>query len=417
MVDSIINRAQILIQQQKFNEAEKLLKGVLASDPNDELTLTLLAEVNIQLGKPDDAEIMVNTAISINPESGCLFFLKSRIFILKSNYDEAEKYIEQALILDPADADYYAYWASIKQVRKKYKEALNLANKALEFDAENITALNVRSSALMKLDQKEDSFKTIEGALKNDPNNAYTHANYGWNLLEKGEVKKALEHFKEALKIDPNSEYAQVGMIQALKAKSIVYRLFLKYAFWMGKLNAKYQWGVIIGFYLLVRILGYLAKTYATLQPFLDPIIIVFAIFAFSTWVITPLSNLYLRLNKYGRYLLGKKEIKSSNFVGISFLLFLIGIAGLLITGIGPFVSIAVFGIAMMVPLSTMFASEKKKNIIIGYTIGLALLGLGFIATTFINGQLFNGFSTLFFIAFIAFQWIVNGIMIKESNV
>ena len=90
--------------------------------------------------------------------------------------------------------------ANFKLSRKKYEEALEIANEALEIDAENILALNTRSTSLLKLNRKEESFETIEGALREDPNNAYTHANFGWGLLEKGDHKKALEHFREALK-------------------------------------------------------------------------------------------------------------------------------------------------------------------------------------------------------------------------
>ena len=68
-------------------------------------------------------------------------------------------------------------------------------------------------------------------------------------------VQKALEHFKESLSKDPNFEFAQVGLLEAIKATNPIYRLFLKYAFAMSKLTAKYQWAVIIGFYLLFKLL------------------------------------------------------------------------------------------------------------------------------------------------------------------
>src|SRR5690606_2150752 len=109
--------------------------------------------------------------------------------------------------------------------------------------------------ALIKLDRSEESFETIEGALREDPNNAFTHANYGWGLLEKGNHTKAMEHFKEALSHSPNLDYAQAGMLEAIKATNPIYRLFLKYAFWMGNMAAKFQWGFIIAFYILFRVI------------------------------------------------------------------------------------------------------------------------------------------------------------------
>ena len=120
--------------------------------------------------------------------------------------------------------------------------------------------------------------------------------------------KKALEHFKEALTNDPTFKYAQAGMMQALKATNPIYRLFLKYSFWMNNLTAKYQWGVIIGFYLGFKALKTIARNNEALQPYLTPLIIALALVAFSTWVIAPISNLFLRFNKYGQLLLDKKE-------------------------------------------------------------------------------------------------------------
>lgn len=179
---------------------------------------------------------------------------------MKKNINEAEAQINHAITLNSFDVDYHALFANIKLVRKQYEEALSVANRSLKIDSENIMALNIRSAALIKLDREDESFQTIEGALREDPNNAHTHSNYGWGLLEKGQHKKALEHFKEALSNDPNHMFAQAGMLEALKATNPIYRLFLKYVFWMDNMTAKYQWGFIIGIYIGFRILSSIAK-------------------------------------------------------------------------------------------------------------------------------------------------------------
>jgi len=416
MTENMIQRAEILIQQQRYAEAEKILKDVLSTDPNDVHMLVLLAEVNLQLNKIENADNFIDTAIGISPDSGYLFYIKARIAIHKNKYDEAEKNIQQALELEPAEADFYAFWASLKQNRKQYESALDLANQALELDPENILGLNVRSTALLKLNKPEEAFRTIEGALREDPNNAYTHANYGWNLLEKGDHKKSLEHFREALTNDPNSSYAKAGMIEALKANNVFYRIFLKYAFWISNLTSKYQWGVIIGFYAGTRVIRYIASQNENLQPYLNPLIILLAVIAFSTWVITPVSNLFLRLNKFGKHLLDKKEMMSSNFVGVSLLIFLAGVLGYFFVNDG-FLTVAIFGFAMMVPLSTMFSPTKYKYSLVIYAGLMALTGIGAIAITFSTGVMDNTLSTVFLFAFIAFQWVANFLIMKENNV
>jgi hypothetical protein len=269
----------------------------------------------------------------------------------------------------------------------------------------------------LKLNRKEDSFSTIEGALSHDPNNAYTHANYGWGLLEKGDHKKALEHFREALKNNPNLMHAHAGMGEALKAKYAFYRLFLKYSFFMSNLAKKNQWVVIIGFYIGTRILSTLAKKYESLQPVLIPIMILLALFAFSTWVIMPISNLFLRLNPYGKYLLNKEEKWSSNFVAISLLICIAGVGLYVVSQNENYALVAIFSFAMMVPLGSMFSAGKHKNKMIIYTAGLFLFGTIGIINAFRTGEALNIFNIIFAIGFIAFQWIANFVRIKQSNV
>lgn len=415
MTENQISRVEILIQHKKYPEAERILKDLLRTEPGNVYYLTLLAEVNLQQGNLKVANEIINNAIGIAPDSSYLFYVKARVALEEKNSKEAEQSLMQAVALDPYDADYFALWAYVKLAQKQYTNALELADKALEIDAENLLGLNTRSTALLKLDNKEEAFITIEGALREDPNNAFTHANYGWSLLEKGDHKKALVHFKESLKNDPTLAYAQAGMTEALKANNVIYRLFLKYAFWIGNLTAKYQWAVIIGFYFGSSFLRSLARRNEALQPYLFPVVILLALVAFSTWVITPISNLFLRFNAYGKYLLNQNEKRSSNFVGISAFLFLVGLVLFFVTQDQKYVTVAGFGFAMMVLYGTMFAPSKYNSLLI-YAIAMTLIGAGAIAITFSAGELFNALTNLFIFGFIAYQWVANYFVIKEDN-
>lgn len=412
--DTRLARVDILIQQDKFAEAEKILASMLAEDAGDIHLLAMLAEVTMHQDQFDKANLFINNAIGIAPDRPYLFYIKARIATQQQKIEEAETAIYQAIGLDAYNADYFALLANIKLVRKEYHEALDIANHALQTDPENLLALNTRSTALNKLDRSSESFATIEGALRNAPNNAYTHSNYGWGLLEQGNHQKALEHFQEALKNDPGYGYAQQGMLEAIKAANPVYRIFLKYAFWMSNLTAKYQWGVIIGFYVGFRILRSLAASSEALQPYLNPLIILLSLIAFSTWVINPISNLFLRFNKYGQLLLDKKERMSSNFVAASAGLFVGGL--LLYLGLSDerFLAVAFLGFAMMMPLSVMFGSERKALVI--YTAALALVGILAIGQTFSDGELYNWMTVVFIFGFVTFQWVANYLLIRENN-
>ncbi|MFY8021940.1 MAG: tetratricopeptide repeat protein [Bacteroidia bacterium] len=411
-----LERAQVLMSQGRWKEAESILGQCLVEMPEDTEVLSLMAAVKIQQDEFSEAERFIDQGISIDPSDDYLYYMKSRVKLISRQGELAEEWIRKAISLYPESAVYFGFLAFIQLQRKNYAEALETVNHALSINPEDLFALNTRTSILIKLNQKEDAFFTIEGALKEDPNNAYTHTNYGWNLLEHGDANKALEHFKEALKIDPNFELAQAGMAEALKARYFVYRWFMKFQFWMAKLSSKYQWGVILGFYFGTKVIRTLAASSETLAPFLNPLIFLLFIFAFSTWVMTPISNLFLRLNTFGKYLLSKEEKLSSNFVAVFCGLFLIGVGGMFLNTAEWFFALMVYGFTMMIPASGMFTKAKYKNIMLYIFIGLGLIGLTALIHTYQTGNLESDAGSIYLFGFIAYQWLANFLVIKQNN-
>ena len=219
-----------------------------------------------------------------------------------------------------------------------------------------------------------------------------------------------------ALQNNPNYGYAQAGLLEALKAKNVVYRLFLKYSFWIGNLTSKYQWAVIIGFYMAARALRALSASNESLQPFLNPILILLAFIAFSTWIIQPISNLFLRFNKYGQLLLDKEEKISSSLVAVALATFLIGLACYFFMKDDQYLSIVAVGFVLMPVFGSMYGDTKPKNILLYFSFGMLALGIAAIANTFLSGDVFNSITMVFAAAFIAFQWGANFLLIKENN-
>ncbi|MGV3696733.1 tetratricopeptide repeat protein [Flavobacterium sp.] len=417
MFDEQLERIELLIHSGKFDIAQKEIFDLIKENADEPYLYYLLSNIYCQKEKYDEADKMIDKSISLYPDAGFYFYFKACIKLVSEKYSEVEPLLKTAISLNPEVADFRAKLAQYKLLKKEYETALNIANEALSLEPENILALNTRSTALMKLGRKDESFATIEGALRENPENSFTHSNYGWNLLEKGNHKKSLEHFREALKFDPNNQHAQAGMVEALKSHNIVYKGYLKYAFFMQNLSGRNQWAFIIGFYILQKLLSGIANSSPTLQPYLMPVVFLLAIFAFSTWVISPISNLLFRINPYGKYLLDADEIRSSTFVGISFVIFILGLVTYFITKNDNFLVVAGFGFVMMVPLGSMFSISRYKNAPLYIAVAIGILGLLAVFTSFSNNTPFNIFTGLFFISFVAYQWIANYLMIKRSNI
>lgn len=417
MFDEQIEKIELLINHKRFDLAQNEITQLLTVNADDSYLYYLLSNIKLQQDNYTDADKLIDKAIALYPDSGYYYFFKGCIKLYGEQYAEVEDLLQTAITIDPESADFRAKLAEFKLLKKEYEKALMLADESLQLDPENILALNIRSTSLLKLNRKEESFATIEGALRESPENSYTHSNYGWGLLEKGNHKKALDHFRESLKNNPNNEYAQSGMVQALKADNFIYRGYLKYAFFMQNLTQKNQWAFIIGFYFVSKLLRSIAENNETLRPFLIPVVILLAVFAFSTWVIGPISNLLFRLNPYGKYLLDKEELKSSTFVGVSLLLFIVGLVSYFITQNENFITVAGFGFLMMIPFSAMFTTAKIKHLPMIITVILGCIGLLAIYTAFTTNNILNGFSMIFIFGFVAYQWIANYLIIKNINI
>ncbi|HTF82177.1 MAG TPA: tetratricopeptide repeat protein [Cytophagales bacterium] len=394
------NRAQILLEQGRYREAEKELGIALGLDPNNAEIYNDLSICRAEAKDFDKAIELVQNAIALDPENPDYLYGYSRVLYLCNRSKEAREKIHDAIAIFPFSPEYFNLAGRIEFDESNYAQSLSYANKGLEIDPENINCLNLRSSSLVKLNRKEEAFMTIQDALYFDPENAYTHANLGWSTLEKGSAKEALVHFRNALKIEPNNNWAKSGMVEAMKGRYWVYNWFLKYNFWMNKNGRNFQWAFIIGFMVLSRIA----------RAFYPPIFILFLTVSLLSWIMYPLSNLFLRLNKYGRYALSKEDTFVSNLVGSSLLLFLSGLLAYVAFGELWALGLTLWGFTMMIPLSSMLnpPQEKNKKILVAYTILTGLVGLAAIAALVVQLPQWEFLGAVYFIAIFVYQWVAN---------
>jgi tetratricopeptide (TPR) repeat protein len=322
-------RALLLFGQSRFDLAEQELRQALGEEPNDPSAHALLA---MCLSRRKDHAGAVDTAeraVGLAPDLPLAHYAMAHALHAADRETEAAIAVDQAINLDPLNSSYYGLQASIRFARRDWAGALESADAGLRLDPQDDACTNLRAMALVQLGRRDEAGAAIQGALERDPENAVSHANQGWTLLHERRPKEALEHFREALRIDPTLDWARIGMVEALKARHLVYRVMLGFFLWMNRLSAKVQWVLIIGILVGQRALGQLAKDWPAVAPFIDPIM--YAVFGFVllTWTAVPLFNLLLRLNPTGRHALKREQVVASNWLGASLLVTL----AVLITG------------------------------------------------------------------------------------
>ena len=375
-------RAMILYEQGRHADAERELRGALGEQPHDPVAHAMLALCLAQRKAYHEAQREAAEAIRLGPDQPFPQYAMAIVMLGRNRFDEAEHAIREAIRLDPYDADYFGVLGSIKLETRRWPAALEAAEKGLELSPDHVTCTNVRATALVQLGRHDEASSAMGEALRRAPEDATTHANQGWALLHRGEHLKAMEHFREALRLDPTSDWARAGIVEALKARNVVYRAMLAYFLWMSRLSDRAQWAVIIGAWLLYRAMRAVSQNNPEARKYLLPFMILYGIFAVMSWLAYPLFNLLLRLNKFGRLALSREQIVMSNWIGATLALALAMLAVGLLTRNASYTVLAAVLALLALPISGTFACERgwPRATMALVTAVLGAIGVGAVA-------------------------------------
>jgi len=400
-----LERGIQLFQIGRYNDAIPYFQEALTEDINNSEIKYFLAQ-SFFITKDIDKALNLTLGLrSEIPNSSNVYLLLSEIYLHQTKLAEAEENINKAIEINPYSENLFGQKAYIFLSKKKFEDALNLANEGLSINPKSNFCLNARTIALTKLNRKEEAKSTIEHLLEDDPEDAHSHANVGWSYLEHNNTKKALIHFKEALSLNPNLDHARSGMLTAIKSKNKVYNLYLRYSFWIGKQSGKNQWFFIIGIFILykISIKAISALGYTSL---LIPIIVIYLLFALGSWIMEPLSNMLLLFDKYGKYLLDKREKLSGQiFFGLLVGALIMFICNL-ITQNDYFTILSLACLAAILPLSRGSLTYTKKSRLINFAYG-GIIILAPIVLPLVGVSLDTTILTLA-IMFVAYTWLSN---------
>ena len=370
-------RAMILHQQRRFGDAERELRQALAAQPSNAEMHAMLALCLAELQRLPEATDEAKQAIGLAPDLPFAHYVLASVMFDRNRYEEALVAANEALALNPHSPPFLALLAAIYFALRQWPAALEAAERGLAVDPEHERCVNLRAMALVKLGRRDEAGAAIGAALARDPDDALTHANQGWTLLHQGDHRKAMEHFREALRLQPELDWARAGMVESLKARNPIYRVMLAYFLFMSRLSNRAQWGIILGGYFGSRLLGQLSAKNPGVRPFVLPVLLLYVGFALMTWVASPLFNLLLRLDRFGRYALSKEQTLAANCSG-AVLLSAAALGGVAWWLRSEDMAIAALGALLyLIPIAALFNAPQgwPRYALIAYASVLAILG------------------------------------------
>jgi tetratricopeptide (TPR) repeat protein len=255
----LLEEADRLLTIGLFQQAGRCLKEILSEEPDDELAHALLARCLIGERRLYAAEAEARLAVGIAPDLDHARHSLGVVLYLARNYAEAEEHLEAARALSPHDADVLVSLAALYRAMDRDAEALVALESALEEEPENIGAMSALGWLHLDKGVTERAAFYAEEALKISPEAAEPLVLMGQVLLRQGDLEAARDHARWALAQDATDPSALNLLVDVKARESRALGAWWRYSVWMGALGDARQIAVLVGAFLLQRVLTQIA--------------------------------------------------------------------------------------------------------------------------------------------------------------
>ena len=285
---SELSHGLLLQDQGRLEEAEACFYSVLAREPDNDFVYGRLALCQMsQTGKRKRALETIGEAVRLKADEPFYHSIKSLILADLHRGKDALESANTAVSLNPEDSFSLSAKASAYGAMERWAEAEEWCRNALAADADNAMAANLLAHVLRVQGKSALNAEAVATLLANDPEDSFAHVNAGWSSLQQGNQVQAEVHFREALRLDPDSDMAREGLLQAFRARSIFYRAYLSYCFFMQRF-------ALLGSFSFSRsLLAGFNCIYAGIRSLFDLIVMLFLFYSMLGRVVLRITQLF----------------------------------------------------------------------------------------------------------------------------
>ncbi len=136
-----VNRAKVLIEKNRYEEAKKILLEALELPQKDALVYKYLGSVYEKLGDFENSVEAYQTSADLNPQDKIIWQRLGFALMSVKKYDNAEKSFENANKVQSGNSDTYTGWGMALMKLNKYSEAHDKFIEAAKHNKYNFTAI------------------------------------------------------------------------------------------------------------------------------------------------------------------------------------------------------------------------------------------------------------------------------------
>lgn len=202
-VDNVA-RADTLLNWRRPQEAEELLRAVLATDPADARALRSLARALGLLGRRDEQAATARKAIAADPANVSGYTILSDSLHEQGDYQGAVEAGQLAVQVESNSAlAHYVLGRAYLGGKRSPAQALIEANWAITLDPQSSSAHNLRGAAQAALGQRDAAEESYRTAVRLNPNSATALSNIVGTEIGRGRLGPASRSLRAGLASSP----------------------------------------------------------------------------------------------------------------------------------------------------------------------------------------------------------------------
>lgn len=212
----LLQRAVQLHQIGKSDQAERLYKAILATQPANFDALHLLGILQFHRGRFDDSIATLSAALRVAPTHAEAWSHIGVVYATTGRYDDAVNCYDRSIALKPDLAAAHTNRGIALVALGRRLDALASYDRALAIEPSLSEALNNRGGLLRELKRPLEALASLDHALAIKPDYPEALNNRGSALNDLNRVEEALDSFERALAIKPASASAHNNRGNAL---------------------------------------------------------------------------------------------------------------------------------------------------------------------------------------------------------
>lgn len=198
-------RAQQLIRDERFAEAQAAMTALVSADPGNVVARGSLATVLLRTGDRDGALRLHREIIELDPRREKSYFAAARILAERGESEEARALLEAAVEMRPRNPAAYSSLAELEVRNERFEEAEELFHKSLDLDPAHATAVTGLSDLLNRMGRIKDALEVLEAGWQTNPQSPTIAYNLAVIVERLGDPKRAVDLYKASIRLDPDN--------------------------------------------------------------------------------------------------------------------------------------------------------------------------------------------------------------------